>query len=234
LNARLEGTGGLIYFGGRYPELKLGGAENSLTGDYVVAYGAIRLGDSENIPDTVTVRLQKGTELVVDGVESLSGLAGNGRVRFATRGQSALVLGRSEGMANQLVVGQDGEIHPGDLSPQEPAAGSLLVWHPEDFKDAGSVEFQDGTLFIDLAAESNDALILDSDNKAANVNGGILSVNLLNGYKPKPGATWKIIIATAPATGQGFEQIEDATGQGYEYSAKPIGNNWVLELVAAP
>ena len=137
-------------------------------------------------------------------------------------------------MANQLVVVQDGEIHPGDLSPQEPAAGSLLVWHPEDFKDAGSVEFQDGTFFIDLAAESNDALILDSDNKAANVNGGILSVNLLNGYKPKPGATWNIIIATAPATGQGFEQIEDATGQGYEYSAKPIGNNWVLELVAAP
>jgi autotransporter-associated beta strand protein len=233
MNARLEGTGGLIYFGGRYPELKLG-AENSLTGDYVVAYGAIRLGDSESIPDTVTVRLQKGTELVVDGVESLSGLAGNGRVRFATRGQSSLVLGRSEGAANKLVVGQDGEIHPGDLSAQEPAIGSLLIWHPEDFKDDGSLEFQDGALCIDLAAEGSDRLILDSDNKAANINGGILRVNLLNGYQPKPGATWDIIVGTAPATGQGFEQIEDVTGQGYEYSAKPIGNKWVLELVTAP
>ena len=116
MNARLAGTGGLIYFGGRFPELKLGSTENTLSGDYVVAYGAIRLGDSENIPDSVTVRLQKDTELVVDGSESISGLAGSGRVRLATQGRSVLVLGRSEGLANQLVVGQEGEIHPGDVS----------------------------------------------------------------------------------------------------------------------
>jgi hypothetical protein len=228
---RLEERG-LIYFGGRYPELKLAARRIP---DWRLR-GRIRGNPPwrpENIPDTVTVRLQ-GIELVATGLKACPVWRETDARAVRDPGQSALVLGRSEGMANQLVVGQDGEIHPGDFSPQEPAAGSLLVWHPEDFKDAGSVEFQDGTLFIDLAAESNDALILDSDNKAANVNGGILSVNLLNGYKPKPGATWNIIIATAPATGQGFEQIEDATGQGYEYSAKPIGNNWVLELVAAP
>ena len=234
MNARLEGNGGLIYFGGRYPELRLGSNENALTGDYVVAYGAIRLGDSENIPDTVTVRLQKDTELVVDGAESLSGLAGTGRVRLGTRGRSVLVLGRSEGTANQLVVGQEGEIHPGDTSREDPATGDLLVWRRDDFEDNGSLEFEDGTLFIDLAEGNHDSLVFDSENKVANISGGTLSVNLLNDYKPKVGTKWDVIKGTAPATGQGFESIEDATGEGYEYSAAPVGNNWVLEVTATP
>ena len=234
MNARLAGTGGLIYFGGRFPELKLGSAENTLTGDYVVAYGAIRLGDSENIPDSVTVRLQKDTELVVDGSESISGLAGSGRVRLATQGRSVLVLGRSEGSANQLVVGQEGEIHPGDVSREVAITGDLVIWHNDDSKDGGSLQFEDGTLFIDLAEASNDALVFGSANKLANVTGGTLSVNLLGKYQPKLGAKWDIIKGSVPATGQGFETIEDATGRGYKYSAKPVGNNWVLELVATP
>jgi len=61
-----------------------------------------------------------------------------------------------------------------------------------------------------------------------------LSVNLLDGYRPRVGAKWEIIKGTAPATGQGFESIQDATGKGYRYSAKPVGNNWVLEVVSAP
>ena len=234
MNARLEGIGGLIYFGGRYPELRLGSNENALTGDYVVAYGAIRLGDSENIPDTVTVRLQKDTELVVDGAESISGLAGTGRVRLATRGRSVLMLGRSDGTANQLVVGQEGEIHPGDISQGEPAIGELLVWHRDDFKDAGSLKFEDGTLSVDLAERDHDSLVFDSENKVANVTGGTLSVNLLNNYKPKIGEKWEIIRGTAPAEGEGFESIEDDTGEGYEYSATRVGNNWVLEVTATP
>jgi hypothetical protein len=232
MNARLAGTGGLIYFGGRYPELKLGSAENTLTGDYVVAYGAIRLGDSENIPDSVTVRLQKDTELVVDGSESISALAGSGRVRFATQGRSVLVLGRSEGSANQLVVGQQGEIHPGDVAREVAATGNLVIGHPADSKDGGSLQFEDGTLFIDLAEASHDALNFASENMFANVTGGTLSVNLLGNYRPKLGAKWDIIRGSAPATGQGFETIEDATGRGYRYTAKPIGNNWVLEVIA--
>ena len=41
MNANLAGTDGLIYFGGRYPELRLGSNENTLTGDYVVlGFGA--------------------------------------------------------------------------------------------------------------------------------------------------------------------------------------------------
>ena len=94
MNARLTGTGGLIYLGGRYAELRLGSMENTLTGDYVVVYGAIRLGDAENIPDSVTVRLHKDAELIVAGSESISGLAGTGRVRLATHGRSLLMLGR--------------------------------------------------------------------------------------------------------------------------------------------
>jgi hypothetical protein len=234
LNAQLAGTGGLIYFGGRYPELRLGSTENTLTGDYVVTYGAIRLGDAENIPDSVTVRLHRDTELIVDGSESITGLAGSGRVRLATQGRSILMLGRSEGTANQFVVGSQGELRPGDVSRERPAAGELLVWRRDDPKDHGGLEFEDGTLYIDVAEKSHDALTFDSENKYANVVGGALSVNLLNGYRPKVGTKWEIIRGTAPATGQGFETIEDASGKGYRYSARPVGNNWVLEVVGAP
>ncbi len=234
MNARLEGNGGLIYFGGRYPELRLGASENTLTGDYLVAHGALRLGDAENIPDTVTVRLQKGTELVVEGSESISGLAGTGHVRFATRGRSMLMLGRSEGSANHLVVGQEGEIHPGDVLKGESAIGDLYIWHRDDAKDHGSLEFADGTLFVDLSEEGHDGLILDSENKSAHVAGGTLSVKLLNNYKPRLGSRWNIIRGTAPATGQGFEAIEDASRKGYKYSARPVNNDWVLELIATP
>ena len=234
MNASLAGTGGLIYFGGRYPELRLGSNENTLTGDYVVVHGAIRLGDAENIPDSVSVRLQQDAELIVDGSESISGLAGTGRVRFATQGRSVLMLGRCEGSANRLVVGQQGEIHPGDVSKGQAGLGTLFIWHPDDSKEYGSLDFEDGALFIDLAEGSHDALVLDSETKCANVVGGTLSVNLLNGYQPKLGAKWEIIKGTAPATGEGFETIKDATGKGYKYSAKPDGDNWVLELVGKP
>jgi hypothetical protein len=234
MNASLAGTGGLIYFGGRYPDLRLGSNENTLTGDYVVVHGAIRLGDAENIPDSVTVRLQQDAELFVDGSESISGLAGTGRVRFATQGRSVLMLGRCEGSANRLVVGQQGEIHPGDVSKGQVGLGTLFIWHPDDPKDSGSLDFEDGALFIDLAEGSHDALVLDSETKCANVVGGTLSVNLLNRYQPKLGAKWEIIKGTVPATGEGFEAIKDATGKGYKYSAKPEGNNWVLELVGKP
>jgi hypothetical protein len=234
MNASLAGTGGLIYFGGRYPDLRLGSNENTLTGDYVVVHGAIRLGDAENIPDSVTVRLQQDAELIIDGSESISGLAGTGRVRFATQGRSVLMLGRCEGSANRLVVGQQGEIHPGDVSKGQAGLGTLFIWHPDDSKEYGSFDFEDGALSIDLAEGSHDTLVLDSETKCANVVGGALSVNLLNGYQPKPGAKWEIIKGTVPATGEGFETIKDATGKGYKYSAKPDGNNWVLELVGKP
>ena len=234
MNASLAGTGGLIYFGGRYPELRLGSNENTLTGDYVVVQGAIRLGDAENIPDSVTVRLQQDAELIVDGSESISGLAGTGRVRFATQGRSVLMLGRCEGSANRLVVGQQGEIHPGDVTKGQAGLGTLFIWHPDDSKEYGSLDFEDGALFIDLTEGSHDALVLDSETKCTNVVGGTLSVNLLNGYQPKLGAKWEIIKGTVPATGEGFENIKDATGKGYKYSAKPDGDNWVLELVGKP
>ena len=234
MNASLEGTGGLIYFGGRFPDLRLGSTENTLTGDYVIVYGALRLGDAENIPDSVTVRLNRIAELVVDGSESISGLAGSGRVRFATQGRSVLMLGRCEGSANRVVVGQEGEIHPGDRAKGRPAPGTLFLWHPDDAKEYGSLDFEDGTLVVDLAQATHDAVVLESENKSANVVGGTLRVNLLGGYQPKLGTRWEIIKGTAPATGEGFETIADATGKGYKYSAKPDGNNWVLELIGKP
>jgi hypothetical protein len=234
MNAKLAGTGGLIYFGGDYPDLKLGSNENTLTGDYVVVNGAIRLGDVENnIPDSVTIRLREDAELIVEGSESISGLAGTGAVRFTTPGRSALMLGRCQGSANRLVVGDGGEIHPGDVSKGQ-GLGTLVIWHPEDAKDYGSFDLEDGTLFIDLAEGSHDALAFDSENKAANVVGGTLSVNLLNGYQPKLGTKWEIIKGTVPASGQGFETVKDATGKGFKYSAKPYGDNWVLELIGKP
>jgi hypothetical protein len=234
VDAQLTGTGGLIYFGGRFPELRLLGTENTLTGDYVVVYGSIRLGDGENLPDSVTVRLHKDTELYVAGSENITGLAGTGRVRLVTAGRSFLALGRCEGFANTLAVGERGEIHPGDVSKAQPSAGELFVWNPDDPKEYGSLNFEGGTLFIDIAGKSNDALILDSENKCGTVTGGTLRVNLLGGYKPKVGAKWKIIRGTVPATGEGFETVQDATGKGFKYSAKPVGNDWVLELVSAP
>ena len=233
MNAQLAGTGGLIYLGGRYPDLRLGNTENTLTGDYVITYGAIRL-DGDNVPDSVTVRLHKSTELSIAGSETITGLAGNGRVRFETAGRSLLVLGRDEGFANTLVVGEEGEIHPGDVSKDQQSAGNMFIWHPNDSKDYGSLNFGGGTLFIDVAEKSNDALVLDAENRCANVTGGTLRVNLLEGYKPKVGSKWKIIRGTVPATGEGFETVEDASGKGYKYAAKPVGNDWILELVAAP
>ncbi len=131
-------------------------------------------------------------------------------------------------------MGQQGEIHPGDVSKGQAGLGTLFIWHPDDPKDYGSLDFEDGALFIDLAEGSHDALVLDSETKCANVVGGTLSVNLLSGYQPKLGAKWEIIKGTVPATGEGFETIKDATGKGYKYSAKPEGNNWVLELVGKP
>ena len=98
INAQLTGTGGLIYFGGRFPELRLLGTENTLTGDYVVVYGSIRLGDGENVPDSVTVRLHKDTEFYVAGSENITGLAGTGNVRLVTPGRSLLVLGQCRGI----------------------------------------------------------------------------------------------------------------------------------------
>jgi hypothetical protein len=86
----------------------------------------------------------------------------------------------------------------------------------------------------DLAEKTHDAVVLDSENKCANVTGGTLRVDLLGGYKPRVVAKWKIIRGTVPATGEGFEKVEDATGKGYKYSAKPVENDWVLELVSAP
>ena len=234
MNAQLAGTGGLIYLGGRYPDLRLGSTDNTLTGDYVVVYGAIRLADGENIPDPVTVRLHRNAELVVDGSESITGLAGSGRVRFATQGRSLLILGRSEGSANDLVIGEQGEIHPGDVSRRQRSVGDLFIWHPNDSKEYGSLNFESGTLFVDLAAKTYDAVVLDSENKCANVTGGTLRVDLLDGYRPRVGAKWKIIRGTVPATGEGFEAIVDATGKGYKYSATPVGNDWILEAVGAP
>ncbi len=234
INAQLTGTGGLIYFGGRFPELRLLGTENTLTGDYVVVYGSIRLGDGENLPDSVTVRLHKDSEFYVAGSESITGLAGTGNVRLVTTGRSLLVLGQCQGSANTLAVGDQGEIHPGDVSRAQRSAGDLFVWKPDDSKEYGSLNFEGGTLFIDIADKAHDALVLDSENKCANVTGGKLRVDLLDGYKPRVGAKWKIIRGTVPATGEGFETVEDGTDKGYKYSAKPVGNDWVLELVSAP
>jgi hypothetical protein len=234
IDAQLTGTGGLIYFGGRFPELRLLGTENTLTGDYVVVYGSIRLGDGENVPDSVTVRLHKDAEFYVAGSESITGLAGTGRVRLVTGGRSLLMLGRCEGSANTLAVGEQGEIRPGDVSKDQRSAGDLFVWNPDDPEEYGSLNFEGGTLFIDIAEKANDTLVLNSENKCANVTGGKLRVDLLDGYKPRVGAKWKIIRGTVPATGAGFERVEDGTGKGYKYSAKRVGNDWVLELVSAP
>jgi hypothetical protein len=231
MDANLSGSGGLIYFGGRYPELKLSGKENTLTGDYVVLQGAIRTGEAENIPDSVTLRLQKNSEFIVDGSETIFGLAGTGHVRFPSSERSTLMLGQAEGSRNRLIVGQGGEIHPGDGSKGRPAAGTLFLWHPDDSKEDGSLEFENGTLFIDLEETGHDAVVLDSETKCANIVGGTLNVNLLNGYQPKVGTRWEIIKGTVPAAGGGFKTIKDATGKGYRFSAKPEGNNWVLELV---
>ncbi|HEY5814337.1 MAG TPA: hypothetical protein VIT23_16990, partial [Terrimicrobiaceae bacterium] len=160
LNGQLTGNGGLVYFGGRFPDLKLGGTENTLTGDYVIAYGAIRLGDGENIPNEVTVRLHKNTELYVAASETFTGLAGAGHVRLVTPGRSTLMLGSVEGAANSLAVGDQGEIRPGDVSKTQPLAGDLCVWNADDSKEYGSLNFQGGTLYIDLAEKAHDALVL--------------------------------------------------------------------------
>jgi hypothetical protein len=208
--------------------------ENTLTGDYVIAGGAIRLGDSENIPDSVTVRLQQNTQLVVDGSESIAGLAGTGHARLINHARSTLTLGRAEGSANRLVVGQGGEIRPGDVSKGETGIGTLFVWHPDDGDDYGSFDFEDGTLYIDLAQGAHDAVVLASKNKCANVVGGTLSVNLRSGYQPKVGERWEIIKGTVQAQGEGFDSVIDATGKGLKYSVQRDGDNWVLELMGKP
>jgi hypothetical protein len=232
MNARLVGTGGLIYFGGRYPDLRLASSENTLAGDYVVTYGALRLGDAESIPDSVIVRLHGNGKLVVEGSESITGLAGSGDVSLVTRGRSRLMLGFCEGIANQVIVGAGGEVRPGDVSKGRPAIGELTIWPEGDPNGTGSLEFEDGTLFVDLATSSHDAVVFGSEDKSAHVEGGTLHVNLLNEYRPRVGAKWEIIKGTAPASGPGFESIVDGSGRGYHYVARPIRNSWVLELVS--
>ena len=229
---RLAGAGGLILFSN--VGLNLGNAGHTLTGDYVVARGTLSTVDGEAIPDSVTVRLHRDGTLRINAMESIGALAGNGVVRVVHAGRSLLMIGSCVGSAHQVTVGQGGEIHPGDVTAQ-PQIGELRFWEPSDDQRPGSLEFQEGTLFIDLAAGGrHDALRLDSFAKAVNVNGGTLRVNRLNGYAPPLGATWDIMVGTAPASGRGFDAIVDASGTGYRYAATAVGDKWVLKVIAVP
>jgi hypothetical protein len=232
LSASLAGSGGLVLFS--EIGLNLGNAGNALTGDYVVARGELRTLDAEAIPDAVTVRLHREGRLCIEAMESIGSLTGNGVVRVRHAGRSMLMLGLCVGSAHQVTVGQGGEIHPGDVT-KTPQIGELRFWEPGDDQRPGSIEFQEGTLFIDVAANGqHDALRLASPGKAAHVDGGTLRVNRLDGYAPPLGTTWEIMSGTAPASGRGFDAIVDAGGKGYRYAATPVGDKWVLKVTGAP
>lgn len=229
---RLAGVGGLILFSDL--SVNLGNAGNSLTGDYVAARGELRTIDCEAIPDSVTMRLHRDGSLCIDATESIGALAGNGTVRLLNASRSMLMIGACVGSANQVTLGQGGEIHPGDATAK-PQIGQLRFWQQSDDQRPGSLEFQEGTLFIDLAAGGrHDALQLASSAKAVNVNGGTLRVNRLDGYAPPVGTAWDIMVGTAPASGYGFDAIVDAGGNGYRYAATPVGDKWVLKVTGAP
>jgi hypothetical protein len=231
LNTRLAGRGGAVFYAGEVTRLTNPG--NSLTGDWTFAGGRVLTTDDETIPDSVTVRLHSGAELWLEGSESVAAIAGNGVVNPAVGGRSAMMLGFCVAQANQVVLGPGGSILPGDQG-KAPAVGHLRIWSTDSDKRIGFLKIEDGTLAIDLAADGNDALVLQSENKAALVSGGTLRVNRLRGFKPKLGAEWEIITGTAPAAGRGFASVVDAGGGNYAYAVTPVGNSWVLTVTTAP
>jgi hypothetical protein len=231
LNTRLAGKGGAVFYAGDVTRLT--NPRNSLIGDWTFVGGRVLVTDDEIIPDRVTLRLHRGAELSLEGSESVTAIAGNGVVKPAVGGRSALMLGFCVAQANQVVLGVGGAIYPGNQS-KTPAVGTLRLWTPDSDTRIGFLKIEDGTLAIDLAAEGNDAVVLQSENKAAVVSGGTLRVSRLGGFAPKVGTSWEIITGTAPATGRGFTSVVDAAAKGYAYTVAAVGNAWVLTVTAVP
>ena len=231
LNTRLVGKGGAVFYAGEITRLTNPG--NSLTGDWTFVGGRVLVTDDEIIPDSATLRVHPGAELWLEGSESVAAIAGNGVVKPAVGGRSAVMLGFCVAQANQVVLGPGGSILPGDQT-RTPAVGTLRLWSAESDERIGFLKIEDGTVAIDLAADGNDAVVLQSENKAALVSGGTLRVSRLRGFAPKLGTSWEIITGTAPAAGRGFASIVDAGGQDYAYTVAPVGNGWVLTVTAAP
>lgn len=231
LNTRLVGKGGAVFYAGGMTRLT--DPRNSLAGDWTFVGGRVLVTDDEIIPDGVTLRLHRGAELWLEGSESVTAIAGKGEIKPAVGGRSALMLGFCVAQANQVVLGVGGAIYPGDQS-KAPAVGTLHLWALDSDSRIGFLKIEDGTLAIDLAPDGSDAVVLQSENKAATISGGTLRVNRVGGFTPKVGASWEIIAGTAPAAGQGFASVVDAAGKGYAYSVAPVGNSWVLTVTDVP
>jgi hypothetical protein len=231
LNTRLAGKGGAVFYAGEMTRLT--NPHNSLTGDWTFAGGRVLVTDDEIIPDSVTLRLHRGVELWMEGSESVTAIAGNGALKPAVGGRSALMLGLCVAQANQAVMGSGGAIYPGDQS-RTPEIGTLRLWATNSDERIGFLKIEDGILAIDVATDGNDSVVLQSENKAAVVSGGTLRVNRLGGFVPKVGSSWEIITGTAPATGRGFASVFDAAGENYAYNVAPVGNSWVLTVTAVP
>jgi hypothetical protein len=231
LNTRLIGKSGAVFYAGDMTRLM--NSQNSLTGDWIFVSGRGFVANDEIIPDSVTVRLHRSSELWLEGSESVTGVGGNGVIKPTVGGRSALMLGFCVAQANQIVMGVGGAIFPGDQT-KTPAVGTLRLWALDSDERKGFLKIEDGTLVIDVAADGNDALVLQSENKAAVVSGGTLRVNRLEGFAPKLGTSWEIITGTASATGRGFASVVDANDKHYKYTVAPVRNGWVLTVTAVP
>ena len=176
LNTRLWARVARFFMPGEMTRLTDPG--NSLTGDWTFVGGRVLVTDDGIIPDSVTLRLHPSAELLLEGSESVAAIGGNGVVKPAVGGRSALMLGFCVAQANQVVLGADGAIIPGDQS-KTPAVGALRLWARDSDERIGFLKIEDGTLAIDVTAYGNDAVVLQSENKAASVSGGTLRVNRL-------------------------------------------------------
>jgi hypothetical protein len=228
VSARITGEGG-VTVGSVATSLILNNSNNTYTGDTVVI-GTLIVSGNNVIPDASDVVLAGGTfQLGLDAsarTETIGNLSGFGTVTFSN-GSNKLNIGSSTvADPGQVKIAGTTEVTPGDST---------------GFAQIGTIAFGNNisSLLIDENVTLNfqlgglndyDRITLSSG--AVTIDGGTLTLSLLDGYAPNVGDVFHLFAGSSAAAGTGFDQINGPAG--YTFSGYAQGNDWVIEVTAVP
>ncbi|HEY8964833.1 MAG TPA: hypothetical protein VIM58_00205 [Candidatus Methylacidiphilales bacterium] len=205
-------------------------------GGYTLVQGNLVVKSSGALNSAAALRIDNGGFATIDtGITAhVAALTGTGTLAFTSAANAnQLVIGSGTGANNTVTVNSGGLLGAGDPTGATRAGTLTLGSNVSNLTfNVGStfaVDLASGTLFDQIAATA-------SGTNTLTLNGGTLSISLLDGYAPTAGQTWLLTSGFTAESGA-LSNLLISSGNGYVYSLSLAGANnadLLLTLVSIP
>lgn len=203
-------------------------------GGYTLVQGNVLVANANALNASAALRIDGGGYVTIgkDIASSVKTLSGTGTLMFSTAANgNQLNVGGGTGANNTVTVNNGGTLSPGDTEGAT-RTGMLTLG-----VNVNNVTFNTGSIFeVGLGSGSmfDQIFVTASGTNLLTINGGTLSISLLDGYTPTDGQTWLLTSGFTQFAGLLSNMTVTSTDGQFSLSLAGTNNSDLLLTYVVP